>query len=133
MIFSHTYMYVCACIEYIDRQTDRRMFGSLNIIYFSLRLVPAQSRLEKGNIVLRHLVPHFFIKFWRLCVFSGGTQSRALPRYQSEKKLILRFFEWEQNPQPVAFTVTLCALMSHLFLLKLKKALQVNFSRENIL
>ena len=47
-------------------------------------------------------------EFWRHGVLSGGTQRRALSRYQSDEMIIIifNFYERESNPKPIASAVT---------------------------
>ena len=64
----------------------------------------AHSRIARGNLVLRHSVPHFP---------PNSGDIACSPRHQSGEmeiqiKLIFHFLEWLSNPL-VGFTVTLCA------------------------
>ena len=86
----------------------------LKNLKISFPLYPSHSRVGKGNLSLRHSVPHFLPN-------SGGIACRvaelnaALVLDTKAKKWIYKFkelfhlFEWRSNPQPVGFTVTLCA------------------------
>ena len=70
-----------------------------------------QGTLRKPSVKTRR--SPFPAAFWMHNVLSGGTRRHVLRRHQTEEngniKYIYYFLEWESNPQPVPFTVTLCA------------------------
>ena len=47
-------------------------------IFFSFTLYPACSRVDRGNLMLRHCVPQFLLFFLRHCVWIGWIQRQAL-------------------------------------------------------
>ena len=78
-------------------------------------LYPAHSRVGRGNLLLRHSVPHFLPNSGGIACL-GAELNAALnldPRAEKWKhkfKKIFHFLEWGSNPQPVDFTVTLLAV-----------------------
>ena len=77
-------------------------------------LHPPHSRVGRGNLVLKHSVPHFLLNFSKHCVLSGRTQRRAfalLPEWKNEKILINNhsFLRVRIEPTTVALQSHPCA------------------------
>ena len=63
---------------------------SVNIkLSFSFTLYPIYSRIGIRKPSVKTLCFPISVEFWRHCASSGGTQSRILPRHQSEGMKIL--------------------------------------------
>ena len=72
-------------------------------------MYPAYNRVFRGNLVLRHFVPHFQPNFSRHCVLNGGTQRRGFSCQTEEMKILIN-----NNPFPrVGIESTTVALQSH--------------------
>ena len=69
-----------------------KILFKIKLNQISFTLYPAHSRVGRGNLVLKHSIPHFYAEFWRHWVLSGGTQRHALPRHQCEEMKINKYF-----------------------------------------
>ena len=69
----------------MDSSNDNLNLTIKNNQKISFTLYLAHSRIGRGNLILGHSVAHFRAEFWMHCVLSGGTQRRALPRYQGKE------------------------------------------------
>ena len=68
----------------------------------SFTLYPAHSRVGRGKLVLRHSIPHF--------LQNSTSRFASTPEQRNGNINLSKYLlEWGSNPQPVGFTVTLCA------------------------
>ena len=59
----------------------------------SFTLYAAHSRVGRGNLILRHSIPHFSPKSGVIAHCSGGTQRRVFLRHQTKKlKYTFKYF-----------------------------------------
>ena len=87
-------------------------FKILNQISFTL--YPAHSRVGRENLVLRYSVPHFLpnsggIACWVTELNAALNLDTRVKKWKYKFKEIFHLLEWGSNPQPVGFTITLCA------------------------
>ena len=81
---------ICISIEYIVVETIIVIFNNFKVIKKSNQL-HALSRTQRGRqreTSVKSLRSPLSAEFWRHCVLSGGTQSRALPRHHIEEMII---------------------------------------------
>ena len=90
-------------------------FLLLDIFFTSFALNPAHRRVCRGNLVVRHSVPHFPPSSGGIaCCWRNSTLRLAsTPERGNENINVNKYFhflEWGSNPQPVAFTVKIVLL-----------------------
>ena len=86
----------------------------IRFLNISFTLYPAHSRVGRRNLVLRHSVPHFPPSFGGIACWVAELNAALCLDTRAKKwkykcKKIFYFLEWGSNPQPLDFTVTLCA------------------------
>ena len=85
------------------------IWNEISSFFSASRCIP-HTRVGRGNLVLRHSVSHFpMVSGGIVCwvaelnaAFCFNTRAKKW-----KKKIIFHFLEWESNPQPADFKVTL--------------------------